>query len=215
MDETTRERPRAFYPEFAKTYNGPGTTPSWDLDGPERRMDDGRTLARAMGWLSFGLGAVELAAPGKVAEFLGLDDRHSTTIRAMGLREMASGAGIMAQRTPAAGVWSRVAGDALDLAALTVALGPSTRRSRVLAAMGIVAGALALDALAAKQLTRRRSGEEYDRRSRRSRSFEYEGTMYHDVRRSARQEQGRTQREASFGGSGGQGGSISYGGGMS
>lgn len=211
MDESAHERPRAFYPEFAKTYNGPGTTPGWDLDGPERRMDDGRTLARAMGWLSFGLGAVELAAPGKVAELLGLDDRHSTTIRAMGLREMASGAGIMAQRTPAAGVWSRVAGDALDLAALTVALGPSTRRNRVLAAMGIVAGALALDALAAKQLTRRRSGEEGDRRGRHSRSFEYEGTMYHDVRRST----GRKQRETSFGSSGGQGGSISYGGGMS
>jgi hypothetical protein len=62
--------------------------------------------------------------------------------------------------------------------------------------MGIVAGALALDALAAKQLTRRRSGEEGDRRSRRSRSFEYEGTMYHDVRRSSGSGK---QREASFG----------------
>jgi hypothetical protein len=208
-NESTQGRPRAFYPEFARTYNGPGTTPSWDLNGPERRMDDGRTLARAMGWLSFGLGAVELAAPKRVARFLGVDERHSTLIRGMGLREVASGAGIMAQRTPTAGAWSRVAGDALDLALLTVALAPSRRRNRVLAAMGIVAGAMALDAVAAKKLTHRSSEEDYDRNEQRPRSFQHEGTMYHDVRTASRSERAsRTRQETSGLG----GGALNYGG---
>jgi hypothetical protein len=154
-DGQTTQRPRAFYPDYAQSYDGPGTTPGWDLDGPERRLDDGVALARTMGWMSFGLGAVEVAAPKRVARFLGVDDRHAPLIRSYGAREIASGAGIMTQRRPTAGVWSRVAGDALDLATLAVALAPSRRRGRVLAAMGFVAGALALDALATRQLGRR------------------------------------------------------------
>jgi hypothetical protein len=156
--DTTQERPRAFWPEYARTYDEPARTPGWDLTGPERRIDDGRTLARAMGWLGVGLGAIELAAPKKVAEFLGVDERHSSLIRGYGAREVASGLGIMKQRTPTAGVWSRVAGDALDLATLAAALAPSRRRDRVLLVMGVVAGALALDALAARQLTQRSNG---------------------------------------------------------
>jgi hypothetical protein len=200
MDNTTQDRPRAFYPEFARTYSEPGRTPGWDLNGPERRIDDGRTLARTMGWLSFGLGAIELAAPKQVARFLGVDERHSTLIRGYGAREVASGVGIMTQRTPAAGVWSRVAGDALDLATLAVAMGPSRKRNRVLVAMGVVAGALALDALAARKLTHRKSGEDYDRSTqRRPRTFEYEGSTYHDVRPASMQRPdrpARTQRES-------------------
>jgi hypothetical protein len=201
QDETGGERPRAFYPEFAQTYDEPGRTPGWDLDGPERRMGDGRTLARTMGWLSFGLGAVELAAPGKVADFLGVDRRHTKLIRGYGAREVASGVGIMAQRTPAAGAWSRVAGDALDLATLAVALAPSRRRKRVLLAMGVVAGALALDALAAKKLTHRKTDEDYDRGSRRPRTFRHEGATYHDVRPGSVQRSDRMvrlQREGGY-----------------
>jgi hypothetical protein len=210
-NQVTQDRPRAFYPDFAKGYTGPGTTPGWDLNGPERRMDDGRTLARAMGWMSFGLGAVELAAPKRVARFLGVDERHSTLIRGMGLREVASGAGIMKQRTPAAGAWSRVAGDVLDLALLTAALGPSRRRDRVLTAMGVVAGALALDALAAKKLTQRKAGEEHDGARGRRRSFQQEGMLYHEARRSTTQQSDRamgTQREAAELGEG----ALNYGG---
>ncbi|HSJ23255.1 MAG TPA: hypothetical protein VK929_01140 [Longimicrobiales bacterium] len=181
-----RARPRAFYPEWAQSYQGPGTTPGWDLNGPERRMDDGRTLARAMGWVSFGLGAVELAAPKHVARFLGVDERHAPLIRAYGAREVASGAGIMSQRTPTAGVWSRVAGDALDLATLAVAMMPSRRRDRVLLAMGVVGGALALDALAAKQLGHEHIADDDDRNRRRRPASDRGPATYHDVRRAAR-----------------------------
>jgi hypothetical protein len=58
---STQELPRAFLPEFARTYDGPGTTPGWDLDGPERRMEPGRTLARATALLAVGAVAGVLA----------------------------------------------------------------------------------------------------------------------------------------------------------
>jgi hypothetical protein len=87
----------------------------------------------------------------------------------------------MKQRTPTAGVWSRVAGDAIDLATLAVALAPSRRRKSVLLAMGVVAGAMALDALAARQL-KRPHGAKIEGSGRRPHTFEHEGRTYHDVR---------------------------------
>jgi hypothetical protein len=163
---TQTARPRAFYPDYAGSARIPQKTPGWDLSGPERRLDDGRTLARSLGWFSFGLGAVEVLAPKRVTRFLGVSDSHAPLVRLYGMREVASGLGIMAERTPAAGVWSRVAGDALDLATLSLALtGPSRRRDRVLTAMVVVAGAMAVDTMAAKKLTQRRADEQPRRQS--------------------------------------------------
>jgi hypothetical protein len=151
--ETTGARPRAYYPDYVGREPQHGRTPGWDVAGPERRIDDGRTAARMMGWFSLGLGVVELLAARKVTRTLGVSSRHAPLVRFYGLREIASGVGVLSERTPAAGMWSRVAGDALDLATLGVALGGSRRRTNVLAAMGLVAGALAADALVARKLT--------------------------------------------------------------
>ena len=49
-----RDRPRAFSPEYADRLNLPQTRPGWDL-GPERRVDDGRTLARMLTIAGIGL----------------------------------------------------------------------------------------------------------------------------------------------------------------
>jgi hypothetical protein len=153
METITQEaRPRAFSPEQARGKPLPAA-PGWDL-GPERRLDDGRTLARALGWFSIGLGAVEVLAPRRVTRFLGVDERHTKLIRAYGLRELASGAAILSQRIPTKAVASRIAGDVLDLATL----GAAFRRddphgARVLASMALVAGVMALDVLATKQLS--------------------------------------------------------------
>src|SRR3954447_21563425 len=46
-------------------------------------------LARALGWLSIGLGVVELVAPGRLARSLGLEGKEGL-IRAYGARELAS-----------------------------------------------------------------------------------------------------------------------------
>jgi len=74
-------------------------------------------------------------------------------MRALGLRELAAGVGILSRRRPAPWVWARVAGDLLDLALLTAALGGRrTSKSRVLGSMALVAGVTALDAVAAVKL---------------------------------------------------------------
>jgi uncharacterized membrane protein len=71
----------------------------------------------------------------------------------MGVRELSAGIGILAARRRAPWLWGRVAGDAIDLAALTSASG--SRRAdggRVSAAMGAVAAVTVVDALCAWHL---------------------------------------------------------------
>lgn len=111
-------------------------------------------LARGLGWLSLGLGLAELLAPRGVARVAGVRGSNEGFIRLMGLREIAHGVAIFAQgRRPAAAVWSRVAGDALDLAALgVVAASPDSDKGRVAFATANVLAVTALDVLCAQGL---------------------------------------------------------------
>lgn len=110
-------------------------------------------LAKSLGLFGIGLGAFELLAPRKLAHLIGIEPRPVMT-RLFGIREIASGLGILAQDHPTAWVWSRVAGDAMDLAALWLA-GPAEEedRPRFGLALGSVLGATVLDTLSAMQLT--------------------------------------------------------------
>jgi threonine dehydrogenase-like Zn-dependent dehydrogenase len=56
-------------------------------------------LAEGLGWFSVGLGLAELVAPERLARFLGMDE-HAGLIRAYGVRELATGAGILFQDDP-------------------------------------------------------------------------------------------------------------------
>lgn len=125
---------------------------------PERAPGilDGRTLARGLGWLSLALGAKELLAPRRVALAVGVVPRPTLT-RLLGLREIASGVAILASRDPTIPLWSRVAGDAMDLALLGLAgRTRSTDGRRLSFALAAVAGVSALDALGAVAATARR-----------------------------------------------------------
>lgn len=102
-------------------------------------------LARALGVFSIGLGLAELLAPRRVAKLIGTP-RETNLLRLLGLREIASGVGILWQRRPAGALWSRVGGDVIDLGLLGAALASlKTERGRVAAATGAVAGVAALD----------------------------------------------------------------------
>ena len=118
-------------------------------ESPEQSNDrQGERLARALGWFSIGLGLAEVVAPHSVARLVGLeeDDRSRRVLRGMGMREIASGIGILSQRKPTPWVWSRVAGDALDLALLGSALrSDKAQKGRVVAATAAVLGVTALD----------------------------------------------------------------------
>lgn len=111
-------------------------------------------LARGLGWFSIGLGLAEVLAPRGVARIAGVRG-NTGLIRLFGLREIASGIGIFMQgKRPAAAVWSRVAGDALDLAALGAAFAsPDSRKGRLIFATTNVLGVTALDVLCAQQLS--------------------------------------------------------------
>ena len=78
-------------------------------------------LARSLAFFSLGLGAVELFAPRQLARLIGIDEEHAKTLQMLGLREITSGLGIM-QGKPAHFLWSRVAGDIMDLALLGTAM---------------------------------------------------------------------------------------------
>lgn len=116
------------------------------------------TLATALGWFSIALGAAELFAPRHVARMIGVPpgDRTTTTLRASGAREIASGIAILTRPEDARWLWSRVGGDAIDLASLGAAAGQEhTERTRLAIATAAVAGVAALDVFAAIGLTRR------------------------------------------------------------
>jgi uncharacterized membrane protein len=112
-------------------------------------------LARGLGWFSIGLGLAEVLAPRAINKISGGRGRQTGLIRLFGLREIASGIAIFAQgRKPTAAVWSRVAGDALDLAALGVAFAsPDTNKGRAAFATANVLAVTALDVICARQLS--------------------------------------------------------------
>ena len=110
-------------------------------------------LARGLGWFSIALGAAELLAPEQMGELIGVKNRNNT-LRMLGLREIASGIGILSQPKPAGWVWSRVGGDAMDLAFLGKALtSDGTDKGRATMAAAAVLGVAALDFLCAQQLS--------------------------------------------------------------
>jgi uncharacterized membrane protein len=117
-------------------------------------------LALALGWFSIALGLAEAAAPSRVARLIGADDTESTrnTLRAFGAREIAAGVAILAQPDRARWLWSRVGGDALDLAWLGREMTQDTAEGgRLGMAAAAVAGVTALDVFAAQRLGRRQS----------------------------------------------------------
>jgi uncharacterized membrane protein len=116
-----------------------------------------RRLAKGLGWLSIGLGMAQLLAPRAISRATGVPD-HPLLMRTIGVREIAAGVGILSQRQPANWLWTRVAGDAMDLALLGMAAGsPGTRRSRVTMAAVAVAGITALDVLSSVRHSQRTS----------------------------------------------------------
>ena len=110
-------------------------------------------IARKLGWLSIGLGVAELTMPKTVARTMGVDG-GKRLIQLFGLREIAAGVGILSQRKRAPWLWARVAGDALDVAALIAAMVASKKRGVVAATLATVAAVAVADIVCAGQLTR-------------------------------------------------------------
>jgi uncharacterized membrane protein len=112
-------------------------------------------VAVGLGCFSIGLGLAELLAPRAVAWACGVESKNAGLIRLFGLREIGAGIGIFAQgKMPAESLWMRVAGDALDLAALGVAFtSPKSCKTRLQIATFNVLAVTALDVITAQRLS--------------------------------------------------------------
>ena len=111
-------------------------------------------LGMFLGFFSLGLGLAEVCAPHGMARLIGFR-LNPEIIRLYGLREIASGIGILSDDRPAAWLWGRVAGDTLDLATLAAAYneaGPDDRK-RLIGAAAAVAGVTVLDVISATDHT--------------------------------------------------------------
>lgn len=123
----------------------------------EARRGDAERLGRALGMFSVGLGLSQILAPRGVARAIGLqdDDGNRKLMMAFGLRELATGVGLLTRPDSAAFAWGRVAGDAMDLAVLGQALTSERNdHNRVAAAAAAVLGVTALDVIAGQKLSR-------------------------------------------------------------
>jgi hypothetical protein len=106
------------------------------------RVRDKDELALFLGWFSVGLGAAQVAMPRVMSRLVGAHgDTAPRVMRLMGLRELTQGAGILTRPRPTTWVWSRVAGDVLDLAllGLVAARNPRHRRRTAFAAANVLA----------------------------------------------------------------------------
>lgn len=131
-----------------------------------RGSDQARALAQGLGWFSIAIGVAQVLAPHRVTRATGLHG-HERLVSTYGMREIATGIGLLTAKDPTPWVWGRVGGDALDLGTLAAGVaGPDRERSGVafLATLGIaaldVACALALRRPSGPAMAafRRRSG---------------------------------------------------------
>jgi hypothetical protein len=125
-------------------------------DEPYESDHTTKRLSVALGLFSLAVGAAELIAPRQLARLIGINRRNTTMdlLRAYGAREIASGIAILSQPNDARWLWSRVGGDAIDLATLgRAAADENADHGRLSLAAAAVMGVTALDILCARQLS--------------------------------------------------------------
>jgi hypothetical protein len=108
-------------------------------------------FGRMLGWFSIGLGLTELLAAPKLTKALGAEGNENF-VRAMGARELAHGVLCLSVNNDY-GAWTRVAGDALDLAALaSIYRDDNPKKGNVGWAMAAVVGCTIADLYAAQSI---------------------------------------------------------------
>jgi len=111
-------------------------------------------LGKALGWFSIGLGVVELLGARMLTRTLGMRGREGL-VRLFGLREIFAGM-LCLSTEKQTGMWARVGGDALDIAALLTAFGGRrAKRGNLNLALFTVASIALLDIFTAERLSAR------------------------------------------------------------
>lgn len=124
-----------------------------DYQKRNNRENAAKRRAMQLGWFSIGLGLTELFCARRLARWMGMRGQEGV-IRFYGLRELATGIGIFAQKDdPAPWIWGRVAGDALDIATLAGNVSGNPRKAAIALALANVGGVTALDLMTARELS--------------------------------------------------------------
>jgi hypothetical protein len=128
------------------------------MSAHEVRARDKGSVARFLGWFSVGLGTAQVAAPGTLCRLVGAqgDGVGRAVMRAMGVRELTQGIGILVRPRPTGWLWSRVAGDGIDIGLLVVtAVKNDRRRGRTLFGLANVLAVTVPDVLESRRLGRK------------------------------------------------------------
>ena len=117
-----------------------------------------RNPARLLGWLSVSLGLVQVVAPARILQLLGMRSTAGRRVltRLIGVRELGAAPGLLTVSAPVGWLAARILGDVMDLLLLMRALGArGSDRGRVRTALAAVLGVLMLDVVAAVAARRR------------------------------------------------------------
>jgi len=110
-------------------------------------------VAHGLGWFSIALGALELFATRELTRSLGMRG-NEPLVQLYGLREIATGIGILMSKDPTPWIWGRVLGDALDTGTLAAHLNDENpEEANVAMALGNVAVVTAVDIYCAQKLS--------------------------------------------------------------
>ena len=111
-------------------------------------------LAKGLGAFSIALGLAEVLMPAQLGEAAGLGNRYRAFLPVLGAREIAHGVGILTSAKPTTAVWTRVGGDAVDLAFLGAAfMSPENNKRRLVGATLAILGVGLVDLVCAKKLS--------------------------------------------------------------
>lgn len=114
-----------------------------------------KKVGAGLGYFSIALGLLEIAAPGRLARWLGVEGSAAKKVIALfGARELLAGGMLLRGPAVSTNVWNRVIGDGIDLAALGLAFTRSNRKVAVAGATAFVVGATLGDFLTARGLDR-------------------------------------------------------------
>ena len=123
-----------------------------DYQQRNNRRKGAERAAIGLGWFSIGLGMAELLFSRPLARAMGMRGEERL-LQFYGLREIATGVGVLTAEKRGPWIWGRVAGDGLDIATLVAQLPDSPRKGGIALALAAVAGATAMDVVTAKALT--------------------------------------------------------------
>ncbi len=123
---------------------------------------DFKKLAAALGVFSIALGTAELLGSKPIARAFEAEGSRGL-IKGFGAREVFAGVNLLAAPAVATNVWSRVAGDGMDLLALGIAARRRPANRAVWGSLAFVAVVTALDVFVARGLARQ-TGATFPRR---------------------------------------------------